>query len=174
MNQSGNLGTTTYFSAGTQYYTLNNNWQVNTKLSPFQFGLDIRPGFLIKPDMLIFGRVGFASATLTESVYWSGVANYSNGGAVSNLPFTVNNQIKNNKIALRLGGGLEYYFQPGWSVRMDYTYENYGSISSSNKINKTVMGTLPFGEGTLGISNNVNIKTISNNSVMIGISHYFA
>ena len=174
MTGFGNTGSTRFFSNFNQSYILNDHWESTIKASPFQFGLDLRPGFLLKPEMLFYGRVGFASVKLTQSGKSEGAAVYSFGGFSNSYPFALNPSNTSNKIALRLGTGFEYYFLPKWSARMDYIYVNYGTVNSNGRINTPAIGRGFEGNGTLEVTNNVNVKSLATNTIMIGISRYFS
>lgn len=173
MKNSGSFSTTQFFSIANRTYIVDNNWQTTNNISRFQYGLDLRPGFVLNPLMLLYGRVGFAVAKLTQSANLTGTVVYSALGAPNNFPFVLNQSATNNKIALRLGGGFECYINPTWSLRMDYIYVGYGSLDSANSLVNTVSGAR-VNTGTLRVNNTINLRSIYTNTVMIGISHYFS
>lgn len=178
MHASTGTDTTQSFVNNTQAYHIQNNWQIKSKVSPFQYGLDIRPGFLVQPWLMIFGRVGFAAAKLTQSAILSGPIVYEAGNppihVVDTYPFASDLTTSHNKIALRLGAGFEYYLNSKWSTRMDYINVNYGRVQSNSNLNSPVIGNPAFeGNGTLVVTGNVNMKRVTTNTIMIGISRYF-
>ena len=179
MNNSGTLNSIQFFSDNNQSYIVNNNWQVNTSISPFQGGLDLRPGFFVTPSFLAYGLVGFSVAKITQSTIFTGNVIYSSAELgpqiTSTAPFAVNQYATQSVVALRLGGGFEFAINPSWTARIGYAHVNYGNINSTNSINQTVTNPAAlFGNGTLTVNNTVGSGSIATNTIMVGISRYFA
>lgn len=179
LHNSGRFSTEQMLAINIQAYSVANNWQVNTKLSQSQYGLDFRPGVLIKPEMMLFGRVGFARVGITATSNLAGNVDYIASRSESNnlIALTSSNSI--NKTALRLGGGFEYHFSPKYSVRMDYIHVEYGKISTIGVIDRGITsstGLLGYrlNNGTLLVTNTSAIQSISSNAVTVGLSYYFS
>lgn len=179
LHNAGNFSTEQMLAINIQAYSVANNWQVSTKLSQSQYGLDFRPGVLIKPDMMLFGRVGFARAAMTATSNLAGNVDYFASRSESNNLIALNSSTSINKTALRLGGGFEYHFSPKYSVRMDYIHVDYGKISTTGLIDRGITsspGLLGYrlNNGTLLVTNTAAIQSISANAVTVGLSYYFS
>jgi outer membrane immunogenic protein len=71
-----------------------------------------RAGYLLAPELLLFGMVGYAWADIDLPV--TGVGGGSGSDTFSGWQF---------------GGGLEYRFDSNWSTRLDYLYTDLDSES---------------------------------------------
>ncbi len=179
LHNSGSFSTEQFLALNIQTYSAANNWEENTKFSQTQYGLDFRPGILIKPEMLLFGRVGFARSGITQSSDLQGTVVYVASRSESNNFFELSSSTTINKIALRLGGGFEYHFSPKYSLRMDYIHVDYGKISTTGVTNNGItssVGLLGYrlNNGTLSVTNAAALRSISSNAVTIGLSYYFS
>jgi outer membrane immunogenic protein len=68
----------------------------------------------------VTGRLGYTWGP--GMVYGKGgVAFRDNGGLSSNLPFAADR----NDTGYTVGGGLEYFFAPAWSAKVEYDYYNF-------------------------------------------------
>jgi len=79
------------------------------------------------------GRIGYATGNML--IYGTGGFAYGNVITkirLANLGFT--NFLRNNETeaGYAVGGGLEYVFAPGWSVKLEYQYIDLGDQSLSN------------------------------------------
>lgn len=179
LHNSGNFSTEQMLAINIQAYSVANDWQVSTKLSQSQYGLDFRPGVFIKPEMMLFGRVGFARVGLAASSDLTGTVAYLASRSESNNLIALTSSTSSNKTALRLGGGFEYHFSPKYSVRMDYMHVDYGKISTTGVIDRGITssaGLLGYrlNNGTLLVSNTAAIQALSANAVTVGLSYYFS
>jgi hypothetical protein len=121
---NGNLNSTTTV-------TLNND-----------YGLAVKPGFLVAPRSMVYGKIGAVWADLT-------VNNQVNGStsATTDNPVLANSQInysgiltgsstqKHTKIGLLLGIGFEQFIYSDFvTFNVEYNYTNYGSVTTSTNI----------------------------------------
>ncbi len=130
--------------------------QINTHstLSSLQYGIDLRPGVILTPQSMLYGRVGVAFSDLTLNTE----AQFRNSNIQGvNLPLSEEKDVA----ALRLGAGLEQHLCPRLNLRLDYIYSYYGRISAGAAIR---------GPGTLTLESDTNIK-VYNNTFMLGMSY---
>lgn len=151
----------------------------STKLRNSEFGIDIRPGFMMDTNTLLYGRIGLAFNKLTTK--------NTNDFAYTGLlpvfpPLTTSHSFLNqsktkNKTALRLGIGLEYHVAENLSVTADYIYTYYG------KVNTSAVGDTTFNNGEdfdRAIPNFVKDGSTTQSSsrmytqtAMLGLKYYF-
>ncbi len=176
-NNVGNSVTEQFLQLNNQTYHINNNWEINSTLNN-QYGLDIRPGILIKPEMLVYGRVGFARTKVSLSSNLQGTTVYIASGSKSDNDFTLLSTINTYKTGLHVGGGFEYHLNAKYAIRLDYTHATYSNINTTGTLTKPItssVGTLGFrlNEGTLTATNTATVQSMSCNAVAFGVSYYF-
>lgn len=97
-----------------------------------EYGGDLRPGVLLSPESMLYGRIGAAFNKLSiQSVRQVITQN-------PNLNFPLSHRNTKNVTGWRLGAGLEQLVCECWSVRADYTYTNYRHLQ------KTHFGSVTF------------------------------
>lgn len=147
------------------------------KLRNTEYGVDIRPGYLMDTNTLVYGRIGVAfnkvkndttntfSFTSTRAVITPGNKNF----------VTTLNQSKNKNVTgLRLGIGLEHKITDTLAITADYIYTYYGKASTSG-----VATTTTYGEDGAGPLTNVDglqassSGRMSTSTGMLGIKYYF-
>lgn len=100
----------------------------SASLDSAEFGADLRPGFFINKNTLLYGRLGVALNQLkVSSNDQLAFADIFFTGSVANSFLPISN--KKEVWGLRLGAGLEEYLGNNISVNADYIYTNYSSIS---------------------------------------------
>jgi len=92
---------------------------VNSKLRWFD-ALTGRVGYLVQPNLLLYGQGGAAwtSWNITANVNGVQVAEISGG----------------NRTGWTVGGGVEWMFMPQWSAFLEYNYMGFGSRSAAGQI----------------------------------------
>lgn len=91
-------------------------------------------------NFLIYGTAGLAVTTVNYSHEFDGTAVVATAPVAPNpavAPFAISERASISKTTAgwTLGGGFEYLISPSWSLRTEYTYTNFGAVSSSgNKI----------------------------------------
>ena len=129
--------------------TTTGHYASNTSLKlSNDYGVAVKPGFLVAPKSMVYGKIGVIWADLQ-------IANVVSGedSAAASDPVTGNNQLSysgtfvgqssntETKIALLLGIGFEQFiFQDFVTFNVEYNYVNYGSVTTSTAI---------FGDGTV-------------------------
>jgi outer membrane immunogenic protein len=94
-----------------------------------------RLGYLVSPDLLIFGTGGFAYGEVKHTAAITNLSGVENGVGDPRR-FTVNCQASaacytgsSSRIAIgyAVGGGIEYALMRNWTVKAEYLYVNLGS-----------------------------------------------
>jgi opacity protein-like surface antigen len=91
----------------------------SAKFRKAELGLDIRPGILMSPSTMLYGRIG----TAVNRIYITKTTKFSGQSA------EVINQRKKNTPGLRLGGGMEHVVGSNLSLRVDYVFTKYPKVS---------------------------------------------
>jgi opacity protein-like surface antigen len=141
--------------------TLNSTTTTTAKLRNGEFGIDIRPGVLLTPSTMLYGRVGAAFNRIqlhTTTV-------------VNNNAATLVNSRKKNATGLRLGGGMEHEFCSNWALRVDYVYTSYRKVNGSASQAGAIVAP-PLGTGTVATSTTGSAK-LNNHTTMLGVAYYW-
>ncbi|OGV25373.1 MAG: hypothetical protein A3F18_00215 [Legionellales bacterium RIFCSPHIGHO2_12_FULL_37_14] len=164
---------TTVLSPVTEAYSLDVNLQSSPRLNPFQYGIDLRPGYFVKPKLLVFTRFGYVRAQIKQNDNIQVTVNYSN--ASTNDTFIKNYAVTTSHATggFRVGAGFEYILNEDWSIRADYIYTSYGSLRSNQSGSDNISSPAYFGNGTLTTNNIIYLNSLAANAVNIGISYYF-
>ncbi len=117
---SGQLANENFFS---KHYVATSAWQ---------WALDAKPGMLLSPRTLLQGRigVGYGKIKSHSEGYFAGLDNM---GKLYPLKFI---DADKRPPIFRLGLGLEYALNCDFHLRVDYIYNNFGTLC----FNKTVAG----------------------------------
>ena len=109
------------------------------KISPVQFAVALRPGYLLTPKTLLYGRIA-ARTSLVSNTDVSAIVTV--GTDVVSSTQQVSPFARKLQTTLQLGGGLEQSVNEHWSVRMDYVYSNYGKLHTT-VTNTVLMNVTP-------------------------------
>jgi outer membrane immunogenic protein len=120
-----------------------------------------RAGFLVMPNLLVFGTGG-AAFTHVSATALCGTA-FPIGWCVGIDPFFGIPQTSSaTRVGWTVGGGLEYMIAPNWLIRAEYRYADYGSFSST------------FFSGVLGNEDAISFNTrLRSNTASVGLSYKF-
>lgn len=126
-------------------------------------GLTARAGFLLMPNLLIYGRGGLAFAHAAFGV--NGFANgfapfYATGQAAFGNPGKV-------YTGWQIGGGGEFRITPNWSVFTEYRYADFGTITSS--FNGVAYGAT----GINAVQQFVGTQRVTQHIVKAGVNFHF-
>ncbi|MBS0646823.1 MAG: outer membrane beta-barrel protein [Verrucomicrobia bacterium] len=138
------------------------NFNTNLQTSLWQYGFDLRPGYLITPFTCLYGRVGLSAVELEA---------FSN--ALSTVTLGINSSVPSNvsvskwDTAFRLGLGLEQLLSSQFHLRADYIFTNYGIISF--KDTKSGQDNL----GNVVTVYNTFSSHVQNNAIILGLLWYF-
>ncbi len=146
-----------------------NSTLVKTKLRKLEPTIDFRPGLLLSPNMIMYGRIGatFNKISVTSEI------NDSSTTTSQGLTYPINSSLSaqqnKNKVGLRLGLGLEHNLCDNATIRVDYVHTHYRGLRSNSKIQRiaNVVGD------RLTTSSTATVKSISNNAIMLGVSYYW-
>ena len=158
---------------------------VRVHLNSVEWGGDIRPGILLGPRTLLYGRVGFARNKIelgankkfefiddaTPDILYVSSLSEGSSKAVTGL---------------RLGAGLEEYIGQHLSMNFDYIYTDFGNVSINGLGQLTSSIANDSGPVGLGAANvgavqvvtanglvNSSQAKISSQAIMVGLSYHF-
>lgn len=97
------------------------------RLSDFSGGIDGRFGYVWNQSHLIYGRAGAAFSSLKLFTT----------SKISEVDYSLGSKTK-SVTGWRAGGGLEECISIDWSIRGDYIFTHYGSISKDSRIAPSV------------------------------------
>lgn len=137
-----------------------------------EYGVDFKPGFLITPCTLLYGRVGaafnsFAICSRSELLYEDDSKGLVEPPSVSVMERFLSNK-QHSMTGLRLGVGAELQVYENFGITLDYVFTEYGSVCIEGQHDTTIRGkTLPDG---LNVNSQAHLR---NNAVLIGVSYRF-
>jgi outer membrane immunogenic protein len=106
--------------AGTRYTV------TNTVDTDWLFTLRGRVGWLVQPNLLAYVTGGWALTKLTVSFTYS---DNNLGG-----PANGSGSASSNKNGWTIGGGFEWALNDHWSVKAEYLYLDFGSVTASGQV----------------------------------------
>jgi opacity protein-like surface antigen len=138
----------------------------HVKLDDAEWGLDLRPGFMLTPRTLFYGRVGMAFNHM--QLKSSADLNLTAPGVGNNASSSIFVKDSKNVTALRLGAGLEQLITPHIAINADYIYTNYGSIEANG------IADVNNPDGTVRANTFVldTEATVRTHAVMLGVHYY--
>jgi opacity protein-like surface antigen len=137
------------------------SYDTSIQSSTWQYGFDLRPGVLLNPLTLLYGRVGVSAAQIkanSDALFAENAENWS-------LPESVSASMW--KAIFRVGAGLEYLLTSRLHLRADYVFTNYGIVS----FNDEVTGVDIDGD-SVTLTNTLS-SHLQSNSLVVGLSYYF-
>ncbi len=142
-----------------------NHSSSHLKVSSVQYGFDFRPGWIMTPFTLLYGRIGVGRAQLSSKTDDSFFV--IEGADVGTLPLELS--AHRTRATLRLGGGVEYHLTPHLTMRADYTFTDYGSIAVEGRASGLTS------EGTsFTLDDHRRVKHLQQHALMLGLSYYFS
>lgn len=145
------------------------------KLRHNEYGIDVRPGYLMDTNTLLYGRFGLAFNKMSnETSNTFSFADQDFGVQSSSTLFQAN---KKSVTGVRLGVGLERKVTDTLAITADYIYTYYGKVSTTGVRNTTTFGEDEGGE-IVAITNLDGLQAsssarISTQAAMLGIKYYF-
>lgn len=132
-----------------------------------KYGIDLRPGYLLTENSLIYARLGVAYTKVNLNNFMAVNFDQNVGGnVVSTLRLSGINHASKNLVSCRIGLGIEQMITCNLSLRADFVHVRHKTL---NLINTT---TRQSGPDTITITTMTNIK-VSNNTAMIGLAYYW-
>ncbi|MBS0290110.1 MAG: outer membrane beta-barrel protein [Proteobacteria bacterium] len=145
--------------------------ETEVKLHNLEFGLDLLPGFFFDTQSLVYGRIGLAINELalnSESLF--AFTDFAiNPGATDNSTVTMSSTP--NKIALRLGLGVEHQICYKLSVTADYIYTYYGHAKAHEIADVIALPEVPIAHVINGLYGNASAK-LQTQMLMLGVKYY--
>lgn len=116
------------------------------------YGVAFKPGFLVAPKSMVYGKVGAVWANLKVSNSVSGTSGTAlldpaTGATIvsANGAFNGSSSNEDDKIGLLLGLGFEQFiYKDLITLNIEYNYTNYGNVTTSTTI---------FGQGAVTAAN---------------------
>jgi opacity protein-like surface antigen len=138
------------------------SYDTSIRSSTWQYGFDLRPGVLLNPLTLLYGRVGVSAAQVkaNSDALFTGA-----GAPLWSLPESASASAW--KATFRVGAGLEYLLTSRLHLRADYIFTNYGVISFNNEATGTTSN------GDLVTLTNTLSSHVQGNALVVGLSYYF-
>lgn len=144
---------------GAQLFASNTTVRSSTKIQPWQYGIQFRPGIVLSPSTLLFGTVGVSAAKL-ECNY-----NIRYDNPTTGFTFSRSVSKHDTRPVLRLGGGLEYNVYNKWHIRADYIHTNYHSVRLRDA------GSVGTAAGLVSLISDSRVQ-FKDNAVTIGLTRY--
>jgi len=169
------------------------NSSTTVKLSN-DYGVAFKPGFLVSPKTMVYGKIGAVWADLEVSNSFSGTSFSQITDNVRNptAPFytaaaslTGASSNEENQVALLLGVGVEQFIYRDFvTINVEYNYANYGYVSTSTPLNANGSITINSRAGAVTTTNvipvhlnNVGVAEASANArvstLLAGLNFYF-
>ena len=142
--------------------------QINTQVnvSPTQFGLFLRPGVMLSPTSLLYGRIGTSFATITYSTNVTDTKILAETPTIISFPLMIPANKRTHRAALQLGTGLEQALNNQLTMRLDYLFSYYGKIRMSAVGSNNLDPFFLTGSSYQSVS-------INNQSIMLGLAYHF-
>jgi outer membrane immunogenic protein len=131
-------------------------------LNNFEVALDARPGFLLTPSTLIYGKIGAAFNKIHINSFSKFQAAAIDPGSTVTLPYN----ISRSDTGLRLGVGLEERITAHLSLRGEYLFTDYGKLKNSAIV------PYPFDAPTSTLANSTSVKP-KTHTILASVSYYF-
>lgn len=155
------------------YETLTNSTE--TSLGTIGFGVDFRPGYLIDPQTLVYGRIGLAFNR--ETIDSRNNFDFYNVFDEITSKNTLNASHTRDAIGFRLGVGAERKICSKLSVTVDYVYTDYQTVSANGvgDVTTDYPGGGPLAIGTVpnGFVTDSN-GSIATQTLMLGLKYNIA
>lgn len=134
---------------------------VRAHLNNIEGGADLRPGLLVTPSTLLYGRVGVAF----NKLYLNPI---SIGQQIGGPGFINASSSKSKSTAnLRIGGGFEQMLGHNFSIRADYIYTDYGRINANGG------GTFIDEDQNTATLNSASTMKVTTNTFLFSVAYYF-
>ncbi len=98
-----------------------------------------RAGYLIAPDVLVYGTGGIAFQHVGETILCSSANPAPAGCGLAGSP-DVGSSINTTLTGWTLGGGIEAAFWRNWMLRGEYRYSDFGTLNHTFALGPTAIG----------------------------------
>lgn len=143
------------------------SYSVKAGLRPNEFGIDLRPGVMLSPRTLLYGRVGVAFNRVSVSFIRSEFTNASPALVTS---FQNGGHHRKNSAGLRLGAGMEHEFCNHWALRAEYTWARFQRVHFARTIATTPVGNFTRASA---VDTTAARARLSTHTVQLGLAYYW-
>ena len=149
------------------FITISGHESVNTtaNVSPTQLGVFLRPGVMLTPTSLLYGRVGTSVVNVRYNTTNVALKTLSQSGTSIDFPITLKTNKTINRAAFQIGTGLEQAINDKLTVRLDYLYSYYGTIQPSAEQSTTIDTFFLTSNGTQSVG-------LHDQSIMLGLAYH--
>ena len=146
------------------------------------YGVAFKPGFLVAPTSMVYGKVGavWANLQVSNSVAGSAASTYQVGvkpPVVISSSFSGSSSNQDTKAALLLGVGFEQFIYKNFiTINVEYDYANYGHVSTSTNLAAQATSTASGKSTPLDISSTPTIQANADarvSTLLGGLNFYF-
>jgi outer membrane immunogenic protein len=130
-----------------------------------------RLGFLVKPNLLVFGTGGLAYGHVKSSL---AISQNLIGSGLGALEASFGTALNTSKLegGWALGGGFEWMVASNWTAKAEYLYYDLGTVTSNGQIADRIVSPSP--PTTYYFVNDVQSTTRFNgNIVRVGLNYHF-
>ena len=154
--------------------TISGNQSVTTtaNISPTQLGVFLRPGVMLTPTSLLYGRVGASAVNVRYSTTSNALRAITQTQPTAQpapyfqMPLTLQTNKKVTRAAFQIGTGVEQALNDKLTLRLDYLYSYYGTIRTTAAEQSTGIDEFALtGSGTQSIR-------MYAQSIMLGLSYH--
>ena len=133
-----------------------------------EFNIDMRPGWLITANTLLYARLGVAvnSLDIKSSGTWTEVSNNRSPA----VPVIASDTSKYDQTVagIRIGAGIEYLFSKHFGVTLDYIYTDYGDITTRSDSSNDYFFDYEHVAGE-----DAPVVTVSTQTIMLGLDYHW-
>jgi opacity protein-like surface antigen len=94
------------------------------QLRPWHGGFAFRPGVIVDAKTLLYATIGTSFGVIKDDMSIDATGAFADLVGSGSARFTSSS----THASLRLGGGMEWAFRPCWHLRLDYAYDDYGTL----------------------------------------------
>lgn len=139
---------------------------MTANVSPTQFGVFLRPGIMVTPTSLLYGRVGTSIVKIRYNTQTGALKTLEENTTIVQFPITMQANKNVTRAAFQIGTGLEQAINDKLSIRLDYLYAYYGSMKVYPSNSNTVDTFSLTANGTQSVS-------LNDQSIMLGLAYHF-
>lgn len=150
------------------------------------YGVAFKPGFLVAPRSMVYGKIGpvWANLQVSNTVSGTSVFNSVQSSTSDTLAtvkgtFSGSSSNKDNKTGLLLGVGFEQFIYSNFlTFNIEYNYVNYGHVDTTTNIaaQGTATANTTGQTAPLGVSSGLTAQTSADarvSSIVGGLNFYF-
>jgi outer membrane immunogenic protein len=129
-----------------------------------------RVGYLWTPTLLVYGTGGLAYGGVKASTNVSSTITGDFGCAEALCTPSTSAGISQTRAGWTTGGGFEWMFVPGWSVKLEYLYYDLGTVTYSSQLVDPLVG---FAVPNYFVNNVQTSTRFNGNIVRAGVNWHF-